>query len=171
MVTDFLTNNKQVLTITKSERENQAGTVSQHNWLQGVVESKVATSVDNDANAGDDESSVETLYSISLQGLLVDVDETVELSLAALLSALGIVGKPGSGVIERIDEEEGHGTSSTSGGDVLGELDAIAVGLAHLEHGLDLVLESKVEGLGWEVPDAVGHVTAPEGDKTCNNKR
>ena len=44
-----------------------------------------------------------------------------------------------------------------------GELDGVAVRLLHAEHGLDLVLEGKVERLGGEVTEAVGQVASPEG--------
>ena len=153
-------------TITKRKRENHTGIVTEDNWFQGVIESEVASSVDDDSYAGDDKASVETDDSIRLEGLLVNIHETVELALSSLLSALGIVGETGSGVIERIDEEKRHGSSGTTRGDVLAELDAVAVGLVHLKHLLDFILEGKVERLGGEVPDAVGKVTAPEWDKT-----
>ena len=48
--------------------------------------------VDEDADGGDDEASVQALDAVSLDGLDVDIDEAVELPLATL--ALGVIGQP-----------------------------------------------------------------------------
>lgn len=55
---------------------------------------KCFTSIDEDSDTRDDESSVESTDSIGLEGLPVDVDQAVELSLASLLAGLGVVGQP-----------------------------------------------------------------------------
>jgi hypothetical protein len=82
------------------------------NWLDGVVHSEVETTVDDDTNNGRGETTVETGNTIGSEGLLVDIDQAVELAVTTLLGVLGIVGKTGTGVIEGVDEEEGSGTSS-----------------------------------------------------------
>merc|ERR1719350_2472466 len=64
----------------------------------------------------DGEASVDALDTVRLQGLDVDIDQSVELTLST--------------------------------------------------HGLDGVLEGKVQGLGGEVPQHVGEVSSPEGDNT-----
>ena len=84
----------------------------QDNGLERVVETEVETTVDNDTNDRGDEATVETGNTVRGEGLTVDVDETVELTVTARLSVLGVVGKTGTGVVERVDEEEGGGTSS-----------------------------------------------------------
>ncbi len=48
--------------------------------------------VDKDTDGRDDETSVQTLDTVGLDGLDVDVDETVELSLTTL--ALHVVSQP-----------------------------------------------------------------------------
>ena len=80
--------------------------------LDGVVHAEVETAVDDDTSDGGHETTVETGDTVGGEGLLVDVDETVELTLAALLCALGIVGETGTGVVEGVDEEEGGRTGS-----------------------------------------------------------
>src|SRR5690606_213516 len=87
----------------------------EENWLDGIVHTEVQTTVDDDTEDGWTETTVETGNTIGSEGLLVDVDETVELTLTSDLGGLVVVGKTGTGVIEGVDEEEGSGTSSTSG--------------------------------------------------------
>ena len=66
---------------------------------------------------------------------------------------------PRPGVIQRVDEEERHGSCSTTAGNVGGELEAGRSVLRGLEGGLDSVLEGEVERLGREVPEHVGEVS------------
>ena len=113
--------------------------------------------VDEDTDSGDGESSVQSLDTVRLEGLGVDIDETVELSLSAL--ALGVIGQPGPGVVQRVDEQQGAGTSHSSAQDVHGELLGLAGVLRGGEGDLDGVLEGEVERLGGEVPEDVGQVS------------
>lgn len=83
-------------------------------YLRKLTETEVETSVDNDTNDRGDEASVETGNTVRGEGLPVDVDETVELSRTALGGRLVVVGETGSGVVERVDEEERRGTGSTT---------------------------------------------------------
>merc|ERR1719427_162733 len=87
---------------TQEEGEGDVGVISEKNRLQGVEQTKVHATVDEDTNSGDSEASVESLDTVRLQGLGVDVNETVELSLASL--ALGVIGQPGPGVVQGVDE-------------------------------------------------------------------
>ena len=158
-----------LLTVSKNEGGQETGIVTKDNGLQSVIEAEVTTSVYNDSYARDDEASVETSNTVTLEGLLVYVNQTIELALTTSLGAgLGIIGQPGSSIIQGVHKEEGHCSSSTTRGNVLAELKCIAIILGALEHGLDLVFEGKVQGLSWEVTDAVGQVTSPEGDDTYN---
>lgn len=138
--------------------------------LERVVQTKVETTVDDNTNNGGNKATVETGNTVRGNGLLVDVDEAVELALAALGGRLVVVGKTGTGVVERVDKEEGRGTGGTTRGNVTGEPLPVAVRLLEAEQGLEVVLEGKVEGLGGEVTDDVGSVTTPErGDTLLGN--
>jgi len=153
---------------SEEEGENSTSAISEHDWLDGVVESKVETSVDEDTHARDDKSSVETANSVRGQGLSVDVDESVVLSLAVL--ALGVVGQSSTGKIERVDDCEGERTGDTTTGNVSCELSAVRGVLGRLELSLDGVFEGKVESLGWEVSEDVGQVTSPERGDTLGGQ-
>lgn len=140
---------------------------SEEDGLDGIVHSEVETTVDDDTEDGRTETTVKTGDTIGGDGLPVDVDETVELALTTLLGGLGVVGKTGTGVIQRVHEEEGSGTSGTTGGQVTGHPLGVSITILLVtEHLLELVTESKVQGLGREVTDNVGSVTTPEGDGT-----
>jgi hypothetical protein len=80
--------------------------------LQGVVHAEVQTTVDNYTKNGGHETTVETGNTIGSEGLLVDIYETVELTVTTLLGVLSIVGKTGTGIVERVDEEERSSTGS-----------------------------------------------------------
>lgn len=174
---------------TKSERSQEVtleGT-GEEDRLDRVVHTEVQTTVDNDTSNGGHESTVETTNTVGSKGLLVDVYETVELTLTTLLGGLGVVGKTGTGVVEGVDEEEGSGTSSltmlvvaivvlvvlgityTTGGQVTGHPLGVTITLLlESEHGLVGVAESKVQRLGGEVTDDVGGVTTPQSEDTLS---
>jgi hypothetical protein len=156
--------------------------------LDGIVHAEVQTTVDDDASDGWEETAVQTGNTVRGKGLLVDVDETVELALTTLLGGLGVVGETGTGVVEGVDEEEGGSTGSldfndqsscsrwmidesaktyTTRSQVTGHpLPVTITLLLEGEHGLVGVAESEVQGLGWEVTDDVGSVTSPQRDDT-----
>jgi hypothetical protein len=80
--------------------------------LDRVVHTEVETTVDDDTSDGRTETTIETGDTIGGEGLLVDIDQTVELALTTGLGVLVVVGKTSSGVIEGVDEEEGSSTGS-----------------------------------------------------------
>ncbi len=82
--------------------------------LDRVVHTEVKTTVDDDTSNGGHETTVETADTIRSKGLLVDIDQSIELALSTLLRRLGVVGETGTGVVEGVDEKEGSGTSSLS---------------------------------------------------------
>merc|ERR1719341_2306977 len=135
--------------------------LAQEQRLQGVVEAEVHATVDEDADGRDGEASVQALDAIGLEGLHVHVNQTVELTLATL--TLGIVGQSGPSIVEGVDEEQRHCSSSTTAGNVCGKLQGLGRVLGGLEGSLDGVLEGKVERLGWEVTQHIGQVSSPEG--------
>merc|ERR1712008_220231 len=116
--------------------------------LEGVEETEVHATGDEDTNGRDGEASVQALDTIRLEGLDVDIDQAVELALATL--ALGIVGQPGPRKVEGVDKGKGHGSSGTTGGNVGGELLPLGSSLGGGKGGLDGVLEGKVESLGGQ---------------------
>mmetsp|Transcript_6758 Transcript_6758/g.18867 ORF Transcript_6758/g.18867 Transcript_6758/m.18867 type:complete len:312 (+) Transcript_6758:627-1562(+) len=126
---------------------------------EGVEEAEVDATVGDDTDDGDANAVVEAANAGGGDGLLEAVEEAVE-----LLASSDVGGEAGTGVVEGVDDAEGAGAGETTGGHVdheeLGKL-GVLVGLG--EHGLDGVLEGEVEGLGGEVTDDVGEVTAPEG--------
>jgi len=67
-------------TVSQAEGQQQTGVGSEKDGLQGVVETEVHTTVHENTDARDDESSVETLDTVGLEGLGVDVDETLVLA-------------------------------------------------------------------------------------------
>lgn len=111
-----------------------------------VVDTEVKTTVDNDANNRGDEATVETGKTIGLEGLAVDINETVELAVSSTLRGLGVVSKTGTGIVERVDEEQGRSTSSTTGGDVASEPAPVALGLLETEQGLEVILCRNTSG-------------------------
>jgi hypothetical protein len=80
--------------------------------LDGVVQTEVETTVDDDTSDGGTETTVETGNTVGGEGLLVDINQTVELTLTTGLGVLVVVGQTGTGVVEGVDEEEGSGTGS-----------------------------------------------------------
>lgn len=155
--------------------------------LERVVHTEVETTVDDDTEDGRTETTVETGNTIRGKGLLVNINQAVELTLTTRLSVLGIVGKTGTSVVERVDEKEGSGTSSllrfsvyrghrrvlrstyTTRGQVTHHPLGISITLLLVgEHFLVGITESKVQCLGWEVSDNVGSVTTPQGSDTLS---
>lgn len=153
-------------TPTQDEGQEHVGVVTQKDGLQGIVQTEVHASVDEDTHARDDETAVQSGDTVGSQGLPVDIDETVELALATLLAALGVVSQTGTGIIQRIDESQRHGPRASSGQNVLAELLSIGGVLLGGEHTLDRVLEGKVQGLRGEISEHVGQVASPEGVQT-----
>jgi hypothetical protein len=150
--------------------------------LERVVHSEVETTVNDDTSDRGTETTVETEDTVRCEGLLVDIDQTVELSSTTALRVLVVVGKTGTGVVEGVHKEEGSGTSElvnrkhmpefddvgngrtyTTGGQVTSHPPSVSITLLLVtEHGLEGVAESEVQGLGWEVTENVGSVSTPE---------
>lgn len=99
--------------VAEEEDEEGVGALS-HHGSDGVVESEVESSVDEDSDAGDDESSVESRNSVGGDGLSVDVDHAGVLSGSSLLGRLQVVGESGSAVVQRVDEGQRKGPGESS---------------------------------------------------------
>jgi hypothetical protein len=87
---------------------------SEKDGLERVVHAEVQTTVDDYAENRGSETTVETSDTVGGESLLVDVYETVELTVTTLLGVLRVVGETGTGVVEGVDEEQRSGTSSLS---------------------------------------------------------
>jgi len=155
---------------TPSQKEGGQETrvVSQKHWFESIVKTEVKTSVDEDTNTGDNETSVKTTNTVRGKSLLVDVNETIVLS--GTILGFGVVSKSSTSVIQRVDDGQGHGTSETTGSDVSGEFDGVRGIFAGGEKSFDLSFEGEVQGLGWEISDNIGQVTSPESTNTFSSK-
>ena len=60
-------------TITKDEGHDDTRILPEDNRLEGLVKTKVAPSVDDDTNAGDDKPSIQSNETITLEGLGVNI--------------------------------------------------------------------------------------------------
>jgi len=145
-----------------AEKEGQAkaAVISDKDWLQGVKQTKVHATVDEDTNGRDGEASVQALDTVRLEGLGIDINKSIELALTSL--ALGIIGQPGSGIVKRVHKQKRHGSSKATAGNVGGKLPLRTSILGGGKHCLDAILEGKVKSLGGEVSEHVGQVSSPE---------
>ena len=136
--------------------------VRQHS-LGSIEATEVGRTIDDDTLNGHVESTVQTDDTVRLDRLLQTVEQTVELTLAG--TATNVRTETGTGEVERVHEAERRGTGGTAGSEVTQEV-APELGVlvdAAEEHLFVHILEREVQGLGREVTDHVGQVTAPEG--------
>lgn len=140
------------------------GQHTEHDGLDGIVQTEVQTTVDDDTNARDDETTVETSNTVGSQSLPVNVYQSVELTLSSLLGRLVIVSKTSTGIIQRVDDAQGGSSCETTGHDVSGEgLGVSILILGPAEQALEVILEGEVQGLGREVTQHVSQVSSPQG--------
>lgn len=112
---------------------------------------------------GHAEATVQADGSVGLQSLLDAVDQASVLTVS--VSFADISAQAGTSVIQWVDEAERGGSSGTTGSQVSDEVAPelrLLVNAAQEDLFVD-VLEGEVEGLGREVSDDVGQITAPEG--------
>jgi len=146
------------------ELENDAAVRANDGSLKGIVTTEVGTSVGDNTEDRDSETSVETSCAIGLGDLGDTVNETGELSSFLFTD---ISGQSCSCEVQRIDENEGSGTGSTTGGKVSEEEPPeISLWVEWVQVFLVGVLEGEVKGLGWEISDDIGQVSSPEGGET-----
>lgn len=127
-----------------------------------VIDSEVGCPVDDDALHGHAESLVQALDAVRLGDLNQTVTQAVELPGGSGLAHVG--SQAGTGKVQRVHEAERGGPSSSSGRQVTGEIapELCVLVYAAEKNLLILVLEGEIEGLGGEVADDIGQVTAPE---------
>merc|ERR1712183_990669 len=148
-------------TPAKKEGQTNISTVTKEDGLESVKHAKVHATVDEGTNSGDGETSVQALDTIRFECLHIDINETVKLALTTL--TLGIIGKPGSGIVKRVHKQKRHSTSSTTTSNVGGKFPAIAGIFWTSKNCFDGILEGKVKSLCREVPKDIGQVSSPEG--------
>jgi hypothetical protein len=137
--------------------------VGEEHGFAGIETTEVRSAVGDDANDGDTETSVETLGSFLGGDGLEAVNESSEFTGSTLTD---ISSEAGSAEIKRVDDAEGSGTSSSTGGAVSEEeLNGVRLGVVWVEDSLEEVLEGEVESLGGEIPNDVSHVTSPQGSE------
>ena len=126
-------------------------------FFESSLHSEVDSSVEDDTPDGDDESLVKSLNSIGGGDLLQAIKGSVELSLS---SRSDIGGKSGSDEVQWVDEEQGSGSSSSSGEHRSEEvLDGLSLWVEWAEPVSVSILEGEVQGLGWEISDDVSEVS------------
>ena len=111
-------------------------------WIrtERIVDTEVETTVNDDTDDGRNEATVETSNTVRGKGLLVDVDETVELASSSALGRLRVVGETRTSVVQGVDEEKRRGTGRTTGSNVATEPLPVTVGLLEAEQRLEVVL-------------------------------
>merc|ERR1712178_44196 len=104
----------------------------------GIEKTEVRSSIGNDTNDGDTETSVETLDSISSSAFLEAVDESSEFS---ILSRTNISSESGTAKIKRIHNSERSSTGSSTRGHITHEeLDRLSLGVVRIEDFLVFIL-------------------------------
>jgi hypothetical protein len=138
--------------------------VWQHS-LGSVEESEVGGTVDDDTLHRHDETAVQTEQTVGFGDLNQTVGQTIELPTSDLAD---VGGQTGTREIERVHEAQRSGTGSSTAGQVTSEVTPELLVLVNTaqEHLLVLVFERKVQSLGREVTDHIGHVTTPERAET-----
>ena len=80
--------------------------------LKGVVHSEVQPTVDNNTGDRGTETTVQTKDTVRGESLLVNIYQSVELTISAGLCIFGVVGQTGTSVVQGVHEEQGGSTSS-----------------------------------------------------------
>mmetsp|Transcript_11439 Transcript_11439/g.42959 ORF Transcript_11439/g.42959 Transcript_11439/m.42959 type:complete len:335 (-) Transcript_11439:13-1017(-) len=128
--------------------------------LQQVITTEVHSSVWDDSNDGNVESTVQGFYSSLSVGFLEAIRKT-RVSLLSSLSKIG--GHTGSCEIQWVYEDEGRSTSTTTSEETSQKLLGVGVVLLTKRHKgfFELILERKVQCLGWEVTKHVSSISTP----------
>jgi len=163
-VRDNTSGNSDELSETPDGKEVSLLHVFEEHNLTSIEKTEVRSSIADDTDNGDTETSVETGNTILSSAFLEAVDKTCEFS---ILSRTNIGSESSTAEIEGIDDGEGSSTSSSTGGHVTHEeLNRLFLGVIRAEDGLVSILASEVESLSGEITNDVGKVTSPEGSKT-----
>ena len=134
--------------------------IGREDSLGGIEHSEVSSTVDDDSLDGDEESTVQSDRSVGLDDLEDTVGESLEFTVSSLSD---ISSETSTGEVKRVDEAQGGGSGSSSGGEVSNEeLPEFLLLINSIqEHLLVGVLEGEVQSLGGEVSDDVSEVSTP----------
>ena len=102
----------------KKERRKNSSVIYMQKLLNNQYE--VEAAVEEDAQASDDEASVETQDTIRLDGLALHVPHPSELPPPH--PVLDVGGQPGPGVVQRVDKQQGHNSGQASAREVEADL-------------------------------------------------
>jgi len=132
-------------------------------WVQstkGVECTELEASVRDDSHKRDAETSIETCGAQwACSCLLHAINQAIE----GLLAAADIRCQTGSRIVQRVHDAQASSCSHTTGGHVdCKEHAEFSLWAVLGEHVLEGILERQVEGLSWEVSDAIGGIPAPE---------
>merc|ERR1719153_1595029 len=148
------------VTAHPSRKDSRITVLTNNDGAQGVKQTEVHATVDEDTNSRDGEASVQTLDTVRLESLHVDINETIELTSSSL--RLVVISKPGSGVVQGVYEQKRQSSSSSTRSDVGGEFTLGRGVLGGGEDCLNAVLEGEVKSLSGEVTKDIGQVTTPQ---------
>lgn len=138
--------------------------VGEGDITEGIVTTKEGGTVHNDTTDRDTEALVQALGTV---GLVDGGDAVGQTRVHTGLAHADIGGQTRTGEVERVHEEQRGGAGSAARGKVAEEEspELVLLDAVH-EELLVLVLEGEVQGLGREVTDDIGQVTAPERAET-----
>jgi len=132
-------------------------------WVQSTkcVEcTELEATVWDDSHKRDTETSIETCRAQWASSCLL---QAVNQAIEGLLAAADIRCETGTCIVQRVDDAQASSCSHTTGGHVDCKEHAELFLWAVLgEHVLEGILERQVEGLSWEVTDAIGGIPSPE---------
>ena len=89
---------------------------NEEDGLNRIVHSEVQTTIDNYTEDRGTKTTVETRNTVTGEGLLININQAVELSVSTALGILGIIGETGTGIVQGVHEEKRCGTSGLHNG-------------------------------------------------------
>lgn len=122
---------------------------SQEDRFQRVIKSKVKATINHNSNARDVETSIQSCNAIRCQGLPIDINEPIKLSLStSFLGRFWVIGQPRSCIIQWIHKEEWGCACGTSWSQVPCKPFPVPISVfLHPKQAVEKILECKVEGL------------------------
>jgi hypothetical protein len=105
-----------------------------------IVDTKVEATVDNNTNNRWNKATVEASNTIGSKSFSVNVNYTIELTSTSTLGGFGIVGKTGTSVIQRVDEEQRRSTGSSTRSNIASEPRPVTFALLETEERLEVIL-------------------------------
>jgi hypothetical protein len=79
---------------------------------QGIVETEVGAAIDHNAHDGGNEATVEALDTVCLEGLLIDVEQAIELPFASGTCRLCVAAEASSRIVQGVNEQRRRSPSA-----------------------------------------------------------